>query len=567
MTLRSSSEWGRSGSGRGRVAIRLVLALWAALCVVSLAGAPASAHASLISTDPAEGAVIAESPESVSLRFNENVSLADSATILYDATGAEVATESRSTDAVVSVAPTATLTDGTYVLTYRVVSADGHPIAGSLSFSVGAPSETVVTRTDQGTDPGVFWIHGVVQGGAYLALFLAAGLAIFLVLVLPSDLTIEAQRLRLGRFVRWASAVAVLFALLLVPLEILYQQGLDLTGLSTSAPWTGWASGDGLLALLVVLGLGVAILALPSGPPSRGDRWLVLAGSAVALGALAVVGHTRSYGPTWLVVAADVSHVVSGAIWFGGLVGLVVCLRALADRETDAATILARFSTIAGVALAVVAIAGIILGWRIVGSWAGLVNTAYGLILLTKAGAVALIAVVAAWNRYRLLPAIRRDADGDGGRRAAHRRLRTSVMFEAAGLVAVLMLTGFLVNQVPREESAAATNQTAEPAMVMAEADGVHVMAHVEPARVGDNTVTIHLETPEGEPLTPFSEPQISLSSESTDLGSRPVEDLGGGMWETEVLIPSPGAWQIQVSVRLDEFTNPVLSLDFDVVP
>ncbi len=529
--------------------------------MVSLLAAPASAHASLVSTDPAEGTVLPDSPESVELTFNENVSLAESSTVLYDARGAEVGTKARSVDAVVLVSPEQSLADGTYVLTYRVISEDGHPIAGSLRFSVGAPSDTVVTQAAHETDQGVRWALGLVQGATYVALFLAAGLAIFLVFVLPADLSLEAQRPGLRRLMWWSSAAALLAALLVVPVEILYQQGLDLGGLATGTPWTDWASDDGLVALLVALGLGVAALALPQGVPSRTDRRLVLAGAAVALAGTALVGHTRSYGPTWLVVTADITHVIAGAVWFGGLVGLVICLHALVGRETCAAAILARFSFVAGFSLALVAVAGIILGWRIVGSWVGLVNTAYGLILLIKIGCVALIAAVGAWNRYGLLPTVERATEASD-RMAGHRRLRRAVTFEAAGLVAVLLLTGFLVNQVPREETSVAP---AEATMVMAEADGVHVMAHVDPARVGDNTVTIHLETPEGAPLTPYAVPEISLSSASTDLGRRPVTDLGGGRYESEVLIPSPGEWQIQVSVRIDEFTNPVLSLDFEV--
>ena len=80
----------------------------------------------------------------------------------------------------------------------------------------------------------------------------------------------------------------------------------------------------------------------------------------------------------------DVIHVTAGAVWLGGLVGLVLSLRALAGREVLAAQTLSRFSTLAGFALVVVAAAGAFLAWRILGSWAGFVETAYGRLLLPR---------------------------------------------------------------------------------------------------------------------------------------------------------------------------------------
>lgn len=538
--------------GRGRV-IRLALAAWVACCLV-LVAAPAGAHASLVSTDPVEGSVLEGAPEIITLTFNEPVTLSATSARLYDATGAEVAAQARSSDEVVSVMPGEDLAHGTYVLSYRVISTDAHPISGSLIFSVGAPSENVVAQDPGGTDPAVRWVHGVLQGGTYLALLLAAGLAAFLVLVLPGTPAFDEPRRTLIRLTRGAAVLAGIGAVLLVPVGALYQQGLGLGDLATRLPWTGWVSEDGLLAVLVIGGLATAATAVPKEVGRWGAREIVvLDGIAVALGALVLVGHTRSYGPAWLVIGADIAHVVAGAIWFGGLVGLVICLRGRYDE--DGVGVLARFSLIAGLALVVVAAAGILLGWRIVGSWSGLVSTPYGWILLAKTSLVALVAAGGAWNRYRLLPAVR-----------AATAVRTVVRLEAVGLVAVVALTGFLVNQVPREQPARAP-VAAGPVSAMAMAGDVHVLAHVEPARVGENTIYVHLETPGGAPLESFADPTLALRSAGLDLGNRPVSSLGGGVYESVVLIPSPGVWELQVSVRVDEFTNPVVTLEVAIAP
>lgn len=541
-----------SQRGRGRV-IRLALAAWVACCLV-LVAAPAGAHASLVSTDPVEGSVLDQAPEVITLTFNEPVTLSAASARLYDATGEEVASQARSSDEIVSVMPGETMENGTYVLSYRVISADAHPISGSLIFSVGAPSETVVAQNPGGTDRAVLWAHGVIQGATYVALLLAAGLAAFLVLVMPRSAAFDGSRRRVVSLARRTAVVAGIGAILLVPVGALYQQGLGLRDLATRLPWTGWLSEDGLLAALVIGGLAAAATTPPKVTGGWGAREIVvLDGIAVALGALALVGHTRSYGPAWLVVGADVAHVVAGAIWFGGLVGLVICLRGRYDE--DGVRVLARFSMIAGLALAVVAVAGILLGWRIVGSWSGMVSTSYGLILIAKTSLVALVALAGAWNRYKLLPAVR-----------AGTAIRTVMRLEATALVVVVLLTGFLVNQVPRELPDE-TSVPAGPVSAMAMADGVHVMAHVDPARVGENTISVHLETSGGEPLVPYAAPMVSLRSAGLDLGRRPVRRVGEGVYESVVLIPNPGVWELQVSVRIGEFTNPVVTLDLEIAP
>jgi copper transport protein len=57
----------------------------------------------------------------------------------------------------------------------------------------------------------------------------------------------------------------------------------------------------------------------------------------------------------------------------------------------------------------------------------------------------------------------------------------------------------------------------------------------------------------------------MSLSADGTDLGSRPSTNIDSGTYQAEVVIPRPGDWQVQVSVRTGEFTNPVLTLPVTV--
>jgi copper transport protein len=124
--------------------------------------------------------------------------------------------------------------------------------------------------------------------------------------------------------------------------------------------------------------------------------------------------------------------------------------------------------------------------------------------------------------------------------------------------VLALLLTGFLVNQVPDEDQELAA---AERTTVVAVAADIKVVAHVEPGRVGSNTVTVQVQDASGEPVEPYAPPTISISSDHLDLGARPARNVASGTYQAQVVIPHPGTWEIAVSVRTSEFDNPVLEL------
>jgi copper transport protein len=113
--------------------------------LLALAGAgPAAAHAELLSTDPVDGAVLADAPAEIVLTFNEPVVVRDGAVRLFTGAGRDVDARPRAVDTRVVIGLPDRLPDGTYVLSWRVVSADSHPVAGGFSFSVGAPDAGTV---------------------------------------------------------------------------------------------------------------------------------------------------------------------------------------------------------------------------------------------------------------------------------------------------------------------------------------------------------------------------------------------------------------------------------------
>ena len=111
------------------------LAVLVVALVLLLAGSgSATAHANLVSTDPADGSRIETAPSEVTLTFSENIG--NGFVAVTAPSGARVKTSNvRSLDRVLSADVAASDERGTYTVAYRIVSSDGHPISGELSFT------------------------------------------------------------------------------------------------------------------------------------------------------------------------------------------------------------------------------------------------------------------------------------------------------------------------------------------------------------------------------------------------------------------------------------------------
>lgn len=490
---------------------RLLCAGVLALAGVVLAAAPASAHAGLVSTDPAEGSMLDTAPDEATFTFDESVRLPPSGVHVLDAGGKELEASARTADKVLSV-DLPELRDGTYVVAWRVISADGHPVAGALTFSLGTPSERVVPPvTSAGADPSTDL--SIVRGLEYAGVLLVVGLFLFRRFVEQGP---ELWPSRIG------AGVAAGAAVLLIPLSALHQSGEGLAGLATPAPWFGNLSRPEVVsAALVVAGVVV-----------RG--WF----SMLALAGLVAVGHSRVFEPQWLGAGSDALHVLAGSFWLGGLVGLLL--------ERPSAGVLARFSTFAAGLLGTAAVTGLVLTWRVLGTW-DLTATAYGRLLLVKLGVVLVVVAIAAYNRYRLLPRA-----GD---------VRRTVMAEVGLLAVVLAVTGFLVERSPAEQDPVAAQRGFDAATFTGLTGQVRVYAVVEPGRVGSNEVLLQVQDLAGEPLEPFAAPTLVPVHGDLSLGEQGLQNIGSGTYAAKIVVPRPGTWELKVSVRLSEFDNPVIAV------
>ena len=140
----------------------------------------AAAHARLESSVPSSGAELDEAPSEVVLDFSEPVELGLGEVTLSraDSTPIEIGHANQpdgSPDMVTAALPA--LDDGVYVVSYRVISADGHPISGDIVFRIGAGGGTPVIESSNRSSDTVGLLYGVVRALAYISLTIGLGLA------------------------------------------------------------------------------------------------------------------------------------------------------------------------------------------------------------------------------------------------------------------------------------------------------------------------------------------------------------------------------------------------------
>lgn len=548
--------------------LRWVAPVLAACALLWCSATPATAHAVLVSAAPADGQQLDAPPDEVRLEFNEPVAVSGGGVRLHDATGTVLPLGTvASAGEVVSAPLTDLLPEGSYILTWRVTSADGHPVAGALIFSVGDPEALDGSLLRQivgtGSDRPAAALGAVVRAAGYLAVLVAAGGVAFLLWAADAR-----DRPGLVPLVRRTALTGIAAVLLALPAQAAQLGGQGLRGaLRPDLLGEALRGGVGLQSVVQAAALAVLVMAL-----RRGDRLLrplALPAAMLAVLALVLAGHTRTTAPAWLVVPADAVHALAAAAWLGGLVLLWRSLRRRRrdDDPVGAAGTVARFSRNATVAVAAVTLAGLTLSWLLVRTGDALLSTAYGRILLLKVGLAVAVLGVGAYNQRRLVPAITA-ARGDGrdGARAAWRRLRTTVRWEVAGLTLVVAVTAVLVNVQPAAEAAGVTGALSTSVAV---GDDARLSITIDPNRAGYNELHLYLLDATGRPAD-TTDLQLRMSLPEAGIGPivREPAAVSAGHWlHTGRELAVAGRWEIEAVVGVSRFAQERATITVDVRP
>ncbi|MFC7624204.1 copper resistance protein CopC [Microlunatus sp. GCM10028923] len=537
---------------------------------------PAAAHARLLGTDPAEDAVVATRPETVRLTFDQPVRAIDGGTVLYAADREPRTLPATADGAVLLVALPGDLGPGSYLLGWRAGSEDSHPISGVLEFSIGhrgPPPAGPQPDTAEVAEP----FRILAQAAAYLGLLLVIGLAVFdaLATITPRPEPVEGQASTRPEPVEGPGPVRLGTSTSSARDEAQLRRRLELGGGAVGlAGWIGIAvitarTGAPLVPALGSVLLAAAGLGLLFAAPDRGTRAgrvLVGAGAVVAAAAALPLGHGAAKGPAWLMLPADLLHVLTGGLWLGGLVGLVILLASARVREPEAAAalpyakVLDRFSIVAVTALVLLAGSGTVQTLLILPEPRALFDTGYGRVLLVKIGLTAVAVVLAAGHHYRMLPRVRAARTGT----AALRRLRRGVLNEAAILALAVVTAGVLVglSPVPAEPGPPVRDFTVR-------LDMITVRGHLDPGRIGGNVVEMTIVDAEGRQTRTAESPRLRAIHRASGLG--PIDGTtspaAAGSYRASLDLPLAGTWRFEISVRTSTFAEPVATVDVEITP
>ncbi|MBB4279264.1 copper resistance CopC/CopD family protein [Rhizobium mongolense] len=506
-----------------------------AILITLLEPAAALAHASLIRSTPAQGAVLAAPPPTIVFEFNEAVAPLALTAIAPDRSSRSFQATADGTRLVVSDPDLEA--HGTYLFSFRVVSEDGHPVAGTVAFSIGAASASLATVTEP--EPAVLhWSIWATRWMLYLCFSFAVGGAFF-----ETCLKDTAPTSNLGR-------TGALLGLLLL-LGSAHLQGLDELGLPL-------ASGPQLAPLLLAShgGYGISIASgaaafllawlTSTRPHGNGRRWTGLLALLVAAVSFSSTGHASTAEPRWLARAAIFIHSGSSMFWVGSLPVLLKCCLGAKRREQGALRV---FSRLIPLPLAALIVSGAVVISLQVPNLSSMWTSSYGLILTVKLLFVTALLALACFNRFWLTASAIR---GDERARLA---LRRSVSAEVVIVVAIFAaVAGWRFAEPPRAALAG------QPTRLTAHLHSSSAMAQLEitirSASTGSASISVIDQS-----HRVMAVKEVGLRLSNPEQGIEPLKFQASPSTDRSWMVNSipfarAGRWAVTVDILISDFKS-----------
>jgi copper transport protein len=448
---------------------RIVAAAAAVMCVGVVVPSVASAHAYLIRTVPAASGVLDAPPPNVQLTYDEAVEPRFAIISVTNAAGRQETTgpvhrsPANPDTLVVGLRPG--LPQGWYLIYWRAISVDGHPVQGAFTYAVGpnpgpAPQFPVPSIAGSATSLRLLIARWVM----FLSVMSTIGLFVFRMLIARPGVR-RAPEVTL-RVVSRAVVLASVIGLVAIPVYLdiataidSLRSEFDLTALVPLFRATSF--GRGYVDMLVCFALFCAAgwTALWLDRPARATRSIAevisLTGALLAAAAVLLLpgsaGHAAQTSPRGISVALDWVHLATGSLWLGGLIGLIVVWTSVSASERVGALslVVPRFSNVALVSVL------LLLGS---GTWATINHmpaldalwlTGYGVAILVKIGLLLAAIALASGNLLRTKPRLQAAArDPERGEPAA-RLLRGLISGEAALIAAAVFAAAVLSSLAP----------------------------------------------------------------------------------------------------------------------
>ena len=517
---------------------------------------PASAHAALSASDPGNGTIVPDAPNKVTLTFSESVQLLDGKIQVLGPDNSRADQGDPTVDgSTVTIPLRSGGGRGTYLVSYRVISADSHPVGGSLTYSVGAASTPPsATLDDTKVDPVVRGLIPVGKYLGYVGLVLLVGPTLVLALLWPHRLSRRGP----AKLIWTGTGLILGSTLLAVWLQVPYSIGTTLFDVRVGDLRDVLGSTFGAV-MLVRLGVvcAAALLLRPvlrgSGGESKADLALLGVLGVAALATWPLTGHPTASPVAGVSVVIDAIHLAAMSVWLGGLVMLVAFLLPRAN-ERELGAILPIWSRWAATAVAALIVAGTVQALIEVSSVHGLVSSTYGRLILVKVALAACVLGVA-WYSRRLVRA--RTAESKPG------GLRRIVFAELAITAVVLGVTAALVQIAPpRTAQAAESAATSTTVTKTLTSSTMAMQVDIFPATVGNNSLHLYAYTPDNKPLTVVEwTATAALPAKGIEPISIPLLRITDFHAIGDIALPSAGEWTFKFTARTSDIDEQTLTM------
>jgi copper transport protein len=466
--------------------------------------AAAWAHAALLKTFPTVSAEVDTPPAQLRLVFDETVEPRFAVVSVTDAAAHQQVdgpVHRSASNPYELDAPLKRSAEGWYLVFWRVISADGHPVRGAFLYRIGPnpgppPQFVIPSLSETAVTPELIALRWLT----FLSAMAAIGLFVLrTVIARPVVARVSGTRLRA---VSAAFAAAVAVGLVATPIYVLlataqfalrsfWSFGALVPLMGVSAFGRGYLRFELLLALFAVAAAAAIWLDRPDRARRSIAGLLSLWGALLAAGALLLVpgaaGHAAQTSPRALALVFDWLHLAAGSLWVGGLIGLLVLWSSLpvARRTAGLVVCVPRFSNAAFVSVVVLLGSGIGSAVLHLPTLATLWQTGYGKTIIIKASLLLAAILVAAVNLLRTKPALTRDETSKGAAVLLRRLVAGEVVLVTSAVVAAAVLSSY--PPPPKAlASLGAPAATAGPGPVteVVERNGYRVDVRVSPNKV-----------------------------------------------------------------------------------
>ena len=322
--------------------------------------------------------------------------------------------------------------------------------------------------------------------------------------------------------------------------------------LFSGATWSAsFKSTLGVSALLGIVGALLAVRAFGT----RQD-WLLWSALGLLIASFLVTGHAATAAPVWLAATNVALHLAGAGFWIAALRPLLASTNR--NLQIDTGRAMDQFSSRALWLVGLLLLSGVVVSWIQVRSIANLTGTDYGKRLLVKLGLVAVVLAMAAYNKFRLTPALHADRAGTSAVMARSIRIESLLMLLIVAAAASLTLVTpprALADQALAGKGVAALLAT--DGYKQTWTNGTYsVEVEVTPAKAGENMIMLRFKNAAGE--------TVKMKAASID-AALPVASIEGISKEGQFMAPDmfhvtisemiiAGEWKLTVNGFIDDF-------------